>query len=102
MANRSPAAKTATNTVPAPVGPTLKALPRDVAGHVSSFLELAPGLANSSANLATLQRILKDGHPGRRDGGGVNKGYCRKVGRVLVRIFWKMAAVCLALHRAEK
>ena len=99
MANRSPPARNAAKTVPAPVG---QAVPGDVAVKVSQFLELAPGLANSPANLAKLQKILKDGRPGRRDGGGFHKGYCRRFGRVLVRIFWKRPRWVFALHRGEK
>ena len=95
MANGSPPARNAAKTV-------LEAVPGDVAVKVSTFLELAPGLANSPANLAKLQKILKDGRPGRRDGGGVNKGYCKRFGRVLVRIFWKRPRWVFALHRAEK
>ena len=98
MANRSPAARNAGKTVPVAVG---QAVSGDVAVKVSTFLELAPGLTNSPANLAKLQKTLKDGRPGRRDGGGVNKGYCRKFGRVLVRIFWKRPRWAFAFHRAE-
>ena len=57
MANRSPAAKNATNTVPVAVGQTLKALPGDVVVNVSAFLALAPGIANSPANIANPQKI---------------------------------------------
>ena len=99
MANRSLAARNAAKTVPAPVG---QAAPGDVAVKVSTFLELAPGIPNSPANLAKLQKILKDGRPGRCNGGGVHKGYCRKLGRVLVRIWWKKPRWVFALHRAEK
>ena len=99
MANPAARANNAAKTVPAPVG---QAVPGEVAVKVCQFLELAPGLGNSPANLAKLQKTLKDGHPGRRDGGGVNKGYCRKFGRVLVRIYWKRPRWVFALHRAEK
>ena len=98
MANRSPPARNAAKTVPAPVG---QAVPGEVAVKVSTFLELAPGIPSSPASLAKLQKILKSGRPGRRDGGGVHKGYCRKLGRVLVRIWWKKPRWVFALHRAE-
>ena len=77
MANPSPA------TVLAPIGQALKVMPGHVAVNVSSFLELAPGLRDTPTNHAKLQKILKDGRPGRREGGAVHKGYCKKVGRVL-------------------
>ena len=99
MANRSPPARNAAKMVPAPVG---QAVPGEVAVKVSTFLELAPGIPNSPANIAKLQKILKDGRPGRCNGGGVHKGYCRKLGRVLVRIWWKKPRWVFALHRAEK
>ena len=102
MANPSAMARTATKTLPAPVGQVVKAMPGHVAVKVTSFLELAPGLANTPANIAKLQKFLKDGRPGRRDGSGIHKGYCRKVGRVSVRIFWKRPRWVFALHRAEK
>ena len=102
MANPSPVAQNAADTVPVSVGRALKAMPGGVAVRVASFLELAPGLANTPANIAKLQKFLKDGRPGRRDGSGIHKGYCRKVGRVSVRIFWKRPRWVFALHRAEK
>ena len=102
MANPSAMARTATKMLPAPVGQVVKAMPGHVAVKVTSFLELAPGLANTPANIAKLQKFLKDGRPGRRDGSGIHKGYCRKVGRVSVRIFWKRPRWVFALHRAEK
>ena len=102
MANPSTTAKNATLVVPAPIGRALKAMPGHVAVNVTSFLELVPGLPNTPANLSKMQKILKDGRPGRRDGGGVHKGYCRKLGRVLVRILWKKPRWVFALHRAEK
>ena len=102
MANQSPAAQNAADTVPVSVGRALKAMPGGVAVRVASFLELAPGLANTPANIAKLQKFLKDGRPGRRDGSGIHKGYCRKVGRASVRIFWKRPRWVFALHRAEK
>ena len=102
MANPSAMARTATKILPAPVGQVVKAMPGHVAVKVTSFLELAPGLANTPANIAKLQKFLKDGRPGRRDGSGIHKGYCRKVGRVSVRIFWKRPRWVFAHHRAKK
>ena len=86
MANPSTTAKNATLVVPAPIGRALKAMPGHVAVNVTSFLELAPGLVNTPTILSKMQKILKDGRPG-RDGARVHKGYCRRVGRVLVRVF---------------
>ena len=83
------------NTVPASVGYALKAMPGHVAVRVCSFLELASGLANTPGNLAKIHMILKGGRPGRREGGAFHKGYCKRVGRVLVRIYWKNNAVYL-------
>ena len=53
------------------------------------------GLANTPGNLAKIHMILKGGRPGRREGGAFHKGYCKRVGRVLVRIYWKNSAVYL-------
>ena len=47
------AARNAAKTVLAPVG---QAVPREVAVKVSTFLELAPGIPNSPANLAKLRK----------------------------------------------
>ena len=63
MANPSAMARNAAKTVPAPVGQVVKVMP--VAVKVRSFLELAPGLANTPVNLAKIQKMLKDGRPGR-------------------------------------
>ena len=101
MANPSTTAKNATLVVPAPIGRALKAMPGHVAVNVTSFLELVPGLPNTPANLSKMQKILKDGRPG-RDGARVHKGYCRRVGRVLVRVFWKKPRWVFGLHRADK
>ena len=99
MANPSAMARNAAQTVPASVGQVVKVMPAAV--KVSSFLELAPKLANTPANIAKLQKILKDGRPG-RDGTRMQKGYCKKVGRVLVRVFWKKPRWVFGIHRAEK
>ena len=97
MAHPSATAKDAAKVVPVPVGRVAKAMP--VAGKVRSFLEMAPGLANSPANLAKMQKILKDG---RRDGCRMQKGYCKKVSNVLVRVFWNKPRWVFGLYRAEK
>ena len=102
MANPSPVAKNAAKAVPPRVGQVLESMPAHVAVKVTSFLELAPGVANDPANIAKLQKILKEGRPGRRDGGRVQKGYCKKVGSVLVRVFWKKPRWVFCLHRADK
>jgi len=99
MAHPSATAKDAAKVVPLPVGRVAKTMP--VAVKVASFLELAPGLANNAANVAKIQNILKHGRPG-RDGPRTHKGYCRKVGNVLVRVFWKKPRWVFGLHRAEK
>ena len=101
MANPSAMARTATKILPAPVGQVVKAMPGHVAVKVTSFLELAPGLANAPANLANIQKVLKDGRPG-RDGARIQKGYCKKNGRVLIRIWWKKPNWVFGLHRAAK
>ena len=74
MANPSATAKNATLVVPAPIGRVLKAMPGHVAVNVTSFLELVPGLPNTPANLSKMQKILKDGRPG-RDGARVHKPF---------------------------
>ena len=101
MTNPSAMARTATKTLPVPVGQVVKAMPGHVAVKVTSFLELAPGLANTPANLAKIQKVLKDGRPG-RDGARIQKGYCKKNGRVLIRIWWKKPKWVFGLHRAAK
>ena len=99
MAHPSDTAKNAAKVVPAPVGQVVKVMP--VAAKVTSFLELAPNLANTPANIAKIQKVLKDGRPG-RDGARMQKGYCKKNGRVLIRIWWKKPKWVFGLHRAEK
>ena len=86
----------AAKVVPAPVGQAAKAM--SLAGKVNSFLELAPGLANNPANLAKIQKALKDC----RNRKGARKGYCKRIGRVLVRIYWKNPRWVFGLCRAEK
>ena len=56
MANPSAMARTATKTLPAPVGQVVEAMPGHVAVKVTSFLDLAPRLANTPANLAKIQK----------------------------------------------
>ena len=98
MAYPSHTAKDAANVVPLPVGRVAKAMP--IACKVKQFLEMAPGLANSPAHLAKIQKILKDGRPG-RDGNRMQKGYCKKVNNVLVRVFWMKPRWVFGLYRAE-
>ena len=99
MPRPSDAAKNAAKVVPAPVGQVVKVMP--VAAKVTSFLELAPKLANTPANIAKIQKVLKGGRPG-RDDSRTHKGYCKNVGNVLVRVCWKKQRWVFGLHRAEK
>ena len=91
------------NTVsPGQTRKALPKLPRDVAVNVSSFLELAPGLRNTPANLAKLQRILQEGRRGRRVSCSVAKGYWKKFGKVTARVSFKHSRWVFALYRSDK